>query len=179
MTTDLLSRESIIAALAAVATELVAAGVEAEIVVVGGAALALAYNARSATRDVDVLHTNTPAVWDAARRVAARLSLSPDWLNDHVRRVYTNDEVTRSAVLLQHPGLTVCAALPFQLLAMKLCAFRDDVDASDARLLLSEAPRHLDRETAWAQLERYLIRGRERFARENFDDLWEARHGSG
>jgi len=64
-----------------------------------------------------------------------------------------------------------------QLLAMKLCAFRDDLDIEDARFLLSSLPQTMDIESAWVNLEPFLIRGKQRAARENFEDLWEQTRG--
>lgn len=119
-----------------------------------------------------------PRLWECAREVGERLALPADWLNDHVHRVYSNPEVTRAAVVFERPGLSVWVADAWQLLAMKLCAFRDDLDVADAVLLLERLPGQLDRDTVWAGLERYLIRGRERFARDNFEDIWEEHRGS-
>jgi predicted nucleotidyltransferase len=44
---------------------------------------------------------------------------------------------------------------PPQLLAMKLAAWRDDLDIEDARLLLSKIAG--DRDTVWEQVEPYLV----------------------
>jgi hypothetical protein len=60
-------------------------GTPEEIVLAGGAALVLMYNAREATRDVDVCwiaSEGSSEVRKAARRVAAALDLPEDWLND-------------------------------------------------------------------------------------------------
>lgn len=65
---------------------------------------------------------------------------------------------------------------PHQLLAMKLSAWRDDVDVEDARLLLSKLPP--DREEVWRLVESHLVPGRETKAYYAFCDLWEAEHGS-
>ena len=46
-----------------------------------------------------------------------------------------------------------------QLLAMKLCAWRDDVDIADARRLLAELSG--THEDIWRQVEAYLQPGRE------------------
>ena len=51
----MLSRDDIRRALLALADELATVSVRCELVVVGGAAVVLLYNAREATKDVDVL----------------------------------------------------------------------------------------------------------------------------
>src|SRR4029077_13189637 len=68
-------------------------------------------------------------------RVAQRLDLPDDWLNDGAKGFLVG--VTRGVVLFESQSLIVCAASTAQLLAMKLAAWRDAVDRDDARLLLS------------------------------------------
>jgi hypothetical protein len=173
-----LSRALIVEALEELARELPAMGKEREeIVLAGGAALVLLYNARDATRDVDVCLVSpagSAAVRDAAHRVAATLGLPEDWLNDGAKG-YLNGFLP-GEVLLDRPSLLVRALGPQQLLAMKLSAWRDDVDISDARLLLPEIQGK--RDEVWNAVEPFLVPGRELKARYAFDDLWESVHGS-
>jgi hypothetical protein len=79
-------------------------------------------------------------------------------------------------VLLDHPALLIRALAPQQLLAMKLSAWRDDVDIADARVLLHEFPG--DCAQTWSLIEPFLVPGRELKARYAFDDLWESERGS-
>ena len=54
--------------------------------VVGGAAMALAYNTRRLTAHVDGVFEPKSAIYDASRAVAQdRLGLPVDWLNDAVK----------------------------------------------------------------------------------------------
>jgi hypothetical protein len=177
----LLSRAMILEALEELARELAAIGKKREeIVLAGGAALVLLYNAREATRDVDVcavisaVSTDGRDLREAARRVAATLALPEDWLNDGAKG-YLNGFLP-GEVLLDRPSLLVRALGPQQLLAMKLSAWRDDVDISDARLLLPQMKG--SREDVWSAVEPFLVPGRELKARYAFDDLWESVHGS-
>jgi hypothetical protein len=57
-------------------------GVVADIYVFGGAAMALAYDSRRATRDVDALFKPHGIVLEEARAVAAELGLPNWWLNE-------------------------------------------------------------------------------------------------
>ena len=57
-------------------------GVVADLYVFGGAAMALAYDSRRATRDVDALFEPHGIVHDEALAVATELGLPRWWLND-------------------------------------------------------------------------------------------------
>jgi hypothetical protein len=169
----------ILAALEELARELAAMGTtrQEEIVLAGGAALVLIYNAREATRDVDACSISSAGflpLREAARRVASTLDLPEDWLNDGAKG-YLNG-LQPGEVLLDRPALLVRALGPQQLLAMKLSAWRDDVDIGDARLLLPEIQG--GREEVWSSVEPFLVPGRELKARYAFEDLWETVHGS-
>jgi hypothetical protein len=169
----------ILRALEALASELRAAEMTqpVEIVLAGGAALVLLYNAREATRDVDVCSIDSgssPVLREAARRVAGSLDLPEDWLNDGAKGYLKG--FLPGEVLLDRPALLVRALGPQQLLAMKLTAWRDDVDISDARLLLPEVEG--TKEQVWQAIEPFLLPGRELKARYAFEDLWESVYGS-
>jgi Nucleotidyltransferase of unknown function (DUF6036) len=175
----LLSRAGILEALEALARELEAmkTTTREELVVAGGAALVLIYNAREATRDVDAVSVSgigSVALREAALRVAASLGLPEDWLNDGAKG-YLNG-LLLGEVLFERPALLVRAVAPRQLLAMKLSAWRDDIDIADARLLLPEI--HGTRAEVWSQIEPFLVPGRELKARYAFEDLWESTHGT-
>lgn len=148
-----------------------------ELVVIGGAALVLLYGARETTKDVDafVLGPAEPTpIRAAARRIAPVLDLPEDWLNDGAKG-YVHG-LTLGEVLLRTPSLIVRTLAPEQLLAMKLSAWRDDLDVDDARLLLSRMSG--DRAGIWQLVEPHLVPGRELKARYAFEDLWETERGA-
>jgi hypothetical protein len=176
---SLLSRADILRAFEALAHEFEpgTATPRAEIVVAGGAALVMLYGAREATRDVDAFavgSTDPAALRRAVLRVSSALDLPEDWLNDGAKG-YLNG-VQPGKVLLDSPTLLIRALAPQQLLAMKLCAWRDDVDIADARVLLHELPG--ERAGVWSQIQPFLVPGRELKAKYAFDDLWESERGS-
>jgi len=70
-----------------------------------------------------------------------------------------------------------CRALGVaQLLAMKLCAWRDDLDIQDAERLLQELIKSekCDIDVIWRRVEPHLSPGRELKARYALLDLWES-----
>lgn len=171
-----LTRADIVTALGALAWELLGGRPREEIVVVGGAALVLHYGARAATRNVDVVvlgQAGAARVREAGARVAASLGLPDDWINDAAKGFVHG--LALGETILDSPSLLVHSAAPRQLLAMKSCAWRDDVDIEDARLLVPRLPG--GRQEIWSVIEPLLGPGRELTARYAFEDLWEAEHG--
>jgi hypothetical protein len=64
-----------------------------------------------------------------------------------------------------------------QLLAMKLSAWRDDVDIADARRLLLELAQGRSSDELWQAISPYLVPGDELKAQYAFTDLWESLYG--
>ncbi|HWL45405.1 MAG TPA: DUF6036 family nucleotidyltransferase [Ilumatobacter sp.] len=94
-------------------------------VVVGGAAMALAYDADRATRDVDaVILDDHGAVIEVVRDVARRRGLPTTWLNEQAAAYIPRGDDHRQIVVFDHPSLRVLAASPERLLAMKARAAR-------------------------------------------------------
>lgn len=129
-----MNREQIIGALRAVAAELERRGVVGEMYVVGGAAIALAFDERRSTRDVDAVFEPKSVVYEASAAVAAELGLDQGWLNDAVKG-FLDGEDTAAAPVLELPGLRVLTASPQKLLALKILAHRMGEDDDDVRLL--------------------------------------------
>ena len=129
-----MDREAILAALRALAAELEHRAVSAEMYVVGGAAIALAYDERRSTRDVDAVFEPKRVVYEAAATVAAARGLDEGWLNDAVKG-FLEGQDTEAAPVLELPGLKVLAASAQKLLALKVLAHRMGEDDQDVRLL--------------------------------------------
>lgn len=81
-------------------------------------------------------------------------------------------------MLFEAPGIEVRQPAIEQLLAMKLSAWRDDVDIADARRLLEAMEAIGDRADVWQRLVPYLMPGRELKAQYAFEDLWENLYGN-
>ncbi|HEX3735606.1 MAG TPA: DUF6036 family nucleotidyltransferase [Solirubrobacterales bacterium] len=132
-----MEREQILEALTALAAELDRRGVSAEMYVVGGAAIALAFDERRATRDIDAVFEPKSRVYEAAASVAEQRGLPPGWLNDAVKGFLEGPDPA-AAPVLDLPGLRCLAASPRILLALKVLAHRVGEDEDDVRLLARE-----------------------------------------
>jgi hypothetical protein len=135
------TRARILDSLRALGEELTAEGVRAQIFIVGGAAMALAYSTRRVTKDIDAVFEPKQTVYTAAGRVAEELGLPQDWLNDAVKGFMPGpDEAPRPVPAIQ--GIEVTTASPRYLLAMKLMAMRFGEDDEDIEILLRECDIH-------------------------------------
>jgi hypothetical protein len=132
-----MDRGEIVDVLTALASELESRGVSAEMYVVGGAAIALAFDERRATRDIDAVFEPKSIVYEAAAVVAERLGLPGGWLNDAVKGFLAGSDPA-AAPVLDLPGLRCLAASPETLLALKVLAHRVGEDEDDLRLLAAE-----------------------------------------
>jgi hypothetical protein len=130
----MLNREQILQLLSALADVLEASGHKGDMFLVGGSAMALAYDTRRATRDIDAVFEPKAIVYAAAARVAFERQLPDDWLNDAVKGFLPGPDSDQQ-VLLELPGLTVRVASPRYLLALKLLASRVERDEDDIRAL--------------------------------------------
>jgi hypothetical protein len=126
----MLDRPALLGLLEALAAELDSIGVRGEMFIVGGAAMALAYNTRRATRDIDAVFEPKATIYQAAQRVATTHGVDPDWLNDAVKGFLPGRDAG-STVLFERPGLAVRVASPRYLLAMKVMAARVERDEDD------------------------------------------------
>ncbi len=115
-----------------------ARGLHAQLFVVGGAAMALAYDRQRITRDVDALFAPAPEVREIAESLAERHGLEPDWLNDGAKGFMpAADE--RPRTVFESESLLVQVPSAEYLLAMKLYASRGERDLEDAAKLYNEA----------------------------------------
>ena len=171
-----LSAEDIRGAFAALSRELAQRGERAQIAMTGGAALVLLFDARQTTKDVDVfiIQPDPPRVREAAVEVARELDLPEDWLNDGAKGYFT--AISEGEVLYESASLLVRSVTTEQLLGMKLAAWRDAIDRSDARLLLSKLSGSA--EEIWRRVEPFIPRNYVDKASYAFDDLWESMYGA-
>jgi predicted nucleotidyltransferase len=110
-------------------------GVVADIYIVGGAAMALAYDARRSTQDIDAIFQPHGIVLEESQVVARELGLPPWWLNEQASAYVARGGDPAAPRVFDHPGLRVSAASPEHLLAMKVLAARRR-DADDVKVLV-------------------------------------------
>jgi hypothetical protein len=130
----LLGRAELEQAFTALGERLVRRGVVADVFVVGGAAMALAYDGTRVTRDVDARFVPHGIVLEEARHVARDLGLPPWWLNEQATVYISGKDDPGKRRVFDHPGLRVMAASPEHVFAMKALAARTR-DIDDLRLL--------------------------------------------
>jgi hypothetical protein len=109
-------------------------GVVADVFVVGGGAMALAYDASRVARDVDARFLPRGIVLEEARQVAEDLGLPPSWLNEQATVYISGKDDRGKRRVFDHPALRVMAASPQHIFAMKARAARAR-DVDDLRLL--------------------------------------------
>jgi len=156
-----------------------AQGLHIRLTLVGGAVMVLGYQARPSTRDVDaviIAPKEARIVRTLAKQVAEEHDWPEDWLNDGAKGYLVG--ISDGPILFSAPGLEARAPSLEQLLAMKLSAWRDDLDISDARRLLQEIKSGPSKDEIWHSLEPYLVPGDELTAQYAFLDLWESLYGS-
>ncbi len=109
-------------------------GVVGELYVIGGAAMALAYDARRATRDIAAVFERHGVVHEEALALAEEVGLPRWWLNDQASVYVASGGDAEAPRSFDHPNLRVMTASPEHLLAMKAIAARRR-DLGDLRLL--------------------------------------------
>jgi hypothetical protein len=97
-------------------------GKHGEILIMGGAALTLVFNARDSTRDIDAIFRPIEDMRKIIDSMADDYDLPHDWLNDKVK-VYVTDNI-RFEAFLSYSNLKISAIDAESLLAMKLSSAR-------------------------------------------------------
>ena len=131
-----MDRQELLAALGEVADLLKVRRVTARIYIVGGAAMALAYDNERFTHDIDaVILDNHGAVIAAVHEVARRRGLPTSWLNEQASAYFPRGDDRSGRAVFDHPNLRVTAASPERMLAMKVMSARP-TDIPDLRMLV-------------------------------------------
>lgn len=121
-----LDRSSLILALKELGKHALEESVELEICIYGGSAMLLAYDSRNATKDIDAICKPREIAKSLASKVARKLDLHEDWLNDQVIQFLGPAPFQgRHELNLDIPGLKIFVATSNHLLAMKALACRD------------------------------------------------------
>ena len=159
--------------------ELAAAeGATIDLFVVGGARIVLTHAERESTKDIDaVVLAPAPAsrVRELAERVAAEFDLPKDWLNEGAKGFIGNR--VQGDVVFEASGVRVRAAPDAQMLALKLWAWRDDVDRKDAMTCLARLSG--TKNEIWSEIQTYISEKSALYKVQlAYDELWELCNGS-
>lgn len=100
----LVNRVQLERAFTALGERMVRRGVVADVFVVGGAAMALAYDATRVTRDVDSLFIPHGVVLEEARNVAQDLGLPAWWLNEQASVYISGKDDPGRRRVFDHPA---------------------------------------------------------------------------
>lgn len=111
--------------------------VDATIYIVGGAAIALDYDSRRMTVDVDAFFEPRDIVLEEAKKLADEYGISDDWLNDKAKMAQVNASDDGIPQGMSSGGVKITTASPHHLIAMKLAAERDR-DVNDIATILEE-----------------------------------------
>lgn len=128
-------REVVTRAFGVMASELARHGVRGEILLAGGAVMALEYDATRVTRDVDGLVVDGHgAVLRAADVAAGELGLRRGWLNEGVSVYLSSADDPGRHAIFDRPALSVLAVSTEHLAALKARAARPQ-DLADLAIL--------------------------------------------
>ena len=121
-----LDRGRIIALFDELSAELRFNRTRAQIYIIGGAAMSLAFSADRRTEDVDArIDAGHSRLVEAVRKIGRKHGFRDTWLNDQATTAIPREEDERAAVVYESPYLTVTGASARHLLAMKLLAARE------------------------------------------------------
>jgi hypothetical protein len=117
--------------------EMLESGIEAEVFVVGGAAMALTLDNERVTTDIDGHYENL-SLDSIVRKVAVQEGLPTNWLNHSVNTTLSYfKKDTGPLTVFNGRALTIQTASPKFILAMKLAARREK-DIDDILVLVCE-----------------------------------------
>lgn len=134
-----IDRDAIVHLLAELAQRLDTRGVRANIMVVGGAAIALAHDPNRSTNDVDAWYNHQAAVDQEVQHLVHSHGLRVDWLNNRfVLGIPPGGLGEDLPPVMSFGSVVVACADPLPLLAMKINASRHAKDRDDIAILCRE-----------------------------------------
>jgi hypothetical protein len=125
-----LSKEKIIKYLKELSDEMGKQNLKGEILLFGGAAMVLAFNARPSTKDIDAIFRPKREIYAISKQIAETHLIPESWLNDSVKGFLTNDSFEQK-LYFRFENLSVYIPDPDYLLAMKCISMRIGMESSD------------------------------------------------
>lgn len=134
----MLSKNNIETYLQQINDELAKKGTYGEVIVCGGAVMAMVYNARDFTKDIDAAYAPKEEIQKIISQIAANQEMEEDWLNDGVKGFLDTQRLNFEEIR-SYSHLTVKAPDTEGMLALKLASARtESKDADDAIVLMKE-----------------------------------------
>ncbi|MGA1823908.1 MAG: DUF6036 family nucleotidyltransferase [bacterium] len=125
-----LSKEKIVQYLEDLSHELGKKHIKGEILLFGGAAMVLAFNARPSTKDVDAIFRPKNEIYSISHEIAKRNRLPEGWLNDSVKGFLERNPLKQN-LFIRFENLSVYIPEPEYLLAMKCISMRIGIESTD------------------------------------------------
>lgn len=152
---SMLTKEQIEQYLSEINHRLAKQGAAGEVVLCGGAVMALVYDARQSTKDIDALFAPAAVIRDIAKDMAEEYGLEGDWFNDAAKGFIDTSRMSFTNVR-KYSNLTVRRPGDEEMLALKLASAREDSkDAEDAFFLMNlVGPESID--DVYAIIERFM-----------------------
>jgi hypothetical protein len=125
-----LAKKQILQYLEELSTAMARKNLKGEILLFGGAAMILAFNARSSTKDVDAIFRPKKEIYAISKEIADKHHMSEGWLNDSVKGFITSDSFKQN-LFIRYSNLSVYTPEPQYLLAMKCMSMRIGAESSD------------------------------------------------
>jgi hypothetical protein len=148
----LLSHDDVRALLTELGQRLAAKNIDARIFIVGGSAMALAFDRSRVTRDIGAVYAPKEEVYREAKALAQDRGLPEDWLNNAAKGYAPSPPVIGES--FEVPGLSVGVASAEYLFVMKARSARPGADRDDLKLLAREIGM-TDPDQALGLIERY------------------------
>ncbi|WP_296257438.1 DUF6036 family nucleotidyltransferase [uncultured Ezakiella sp.] len=112
-------------------------GLKGSINIYGGSCLALVYDLRGSTKDIDAIFEPKNEIYKIAEEIAFENDLPKDWLNDGVKGFLTNEMEYNEYDLIGLENLKIYYPTAETMLAMKLISLRtDSSDIEDIKGLM-------------------------------------------
>ena len=99
-----LTRAQIVRALTRLGELCAAAAIKAEIAIYGGTVMMIAYDCRTATKDVDAVFHPVGVIEPLIRQVAVELKLPEDWMNSGVKTFVGAREAPEKSFRIRNSG---------------------------------------------------------------------------
>jgi len=111
---------------------------QADLFMIGGAAMTVVYDARPSTKDIDGIFQPSQPLRLIIKKIAARHGLDEDWMYDAAKGAISQVKETNPIVVFDGEFFSVSTPSVQYLLATKMLASRRDRDDSDIKLLVKE-----------------------------------------